>query len=279
MWKTELAARQELSGLIDALLAESRSQSATGEVDYTQGSIEYLERLREPRAVWSVKLRPIESSPPNRLQNMFGGTPFTSNDHPWPINRTKRPYYPLVQISLSEVGKLVGRDLGTGLLQVWVDVNDHKHFLSNLIRVISDEDLGSEPAGPAYEHSDIDLGGTWDETCSAFSFEFLGWMCDDWGWWLLECANGRELSSDELAIVNGIECVVGQSNYKNIDGDWLMGYPDMGSGSPAGRYSPKPANFLQLASSESFPMVDVDRYANVFIVETRKGISFKFDWG
>jgi hypothetical protein len=55
-----------------------------------------------------------------RFGDLIGGFPFTSVDFPWPIDsRTGEYLQPIVQLSLSKVGKLLRRNLGRGLIQVW----------------------------------------------------------------------------------------------------------------------------------------------------------------
>jgi len=55
-----------------------------------------------------------------RFCDLIGGFPFTSVDFPWPIDsRTGEYLQPIVQLSLSKVGKLLRRNLGRGLFQVW----------------------------------------------------------------------------------------------------------------------------------------------------------------
>lgn len=67
-----------------------------------------------------------------RFCDLIGGFPFTSVDYPWPIDsRTGDYLQPIVQLSLSKVGKLLRRNLGRGLIQVWgysAEVYGHRTF-------------------------------------------------------------------------------------------------------------------------------------------------------
>lgn len=66
----------------------------------------------------------------NRLGNMIGGWPFTSNELPWP-HHEGLPLPPFLQLNLEDLSKISTVDFGKGLLQVWAN---HSH---NEIRVVS----------------------------------------------------------------------------------------------------------------------------------------------
>ena len=56
----------------------------------------------------------------DRICDLIGGFPFTSVDFPWPIDSKTGDYLqPIVQLSLSKVGKLLRKNFGRGLIQVW----------------------------------------------------------------------------------------------------------------------------------------------------------------
>ena len=103
-------------------------------------------------------------------------------------------------------------------------------------------------------------------------------MCTDFDAYLIESRNGRELTDAESAIVVQLMEIVEKSNYRCPAGDWVLGYPDKGSGAPAGKYDPEPANFFQFKSANSFSRVNVSRFANIFFDDSSQGVSFFFDW-
>ncbi|MEI8158030.1 MAG: hypothetical protein WCH60_14290 [Burkholderiales bacterium] len=77
-----------------------------------------------------------------RTDDMVGGFPYTSKSYPWPkMPVSDLPMQPIVQLNLGTVGKILGTDFGTELLQVWGPVAptmrelsvDIKHFMLRLI--------------------------------------------------------------------------------------------------------------------------------------------------
>lgn len=60
------------------------------------------------------------TAPCQRIDDMVGGFPYTSDLFPWPQSRdTDLPMQPIVQINLESIGKILGIELGTETLQVW----------------------------------------------------------------------------------------------------------------------------------------------------------------
>jgi hypothetical protein len=56
----------------------------------------------------------------SRFCNLLGGFPFTSIEFPWPCDSNTNEYLqPLIQLDLSIVSRLLGRNLEKGLVQVW----------------------------------------------------------------------------------------------------------------------------------------------------------------
>lgn len=210
---------------------------------------------------------------------MFGGRPFTSQKHPWPLNKKKRPYYPLIQIDLSQVSKITGKDFGHSLMQVWLDIT--KDSLSDLIRIIDKEDLddaAAEDFPDAKSIQKIDEFNSWFGISSNFSFKPSGFMMAHWFDGSAEWDYARDLSAQEIGILNELQKLSEDNGYKSLSSNWLLGYPDRGSGSPAGRYYPEPKNFIQFETSDAFPMVDVSRYANIFYSEADGDVAYSFDW-
>ena len=59
-------------------------------------------------------------NPAERTDDMVGGCPYTSDSYPWPKTPgSELPMQPIVQLNLAGVGKILGVDLGSDLLQVW----------------------------------------------------------------------------------------------------------------------------------------------------------------
>jgi hypothetical protein len=66
------------------------------------------------------------------------GFPYTSMKWPWPKGENHRPMQPIMQLNLSNAGKLLGLPLGEGLIQVWGSVGSK---WKTLIRNIPQHDL------------------------------------------------------------------------------------------------------------------------------------------
>ena len=90
-------------------------------------------------------------------------------------------------------------------------------------------------------------------------------------------ASGR-WSDEEAAIISRLEQLSEENDYRSLSTDSLIGYPDHGSGAPAGRYDEEPLNLIQFATEDAFPMVSVSRYANVFYTDYEDGAAYSFDW-
>lgn len=266
----------EVSLLIDELLKESAEAAAAESHDYTDETIENLRILKQWREFWSIEIQREDIGSLNRKGNLFGGIPFISEEYPWPLNDQGKPYLPLIQIVLDEVGLLSGKNFGLGLLQVWIDINDSD--LPNIVRVIERSDLTAPMTLPSFDYSEINETDYWDQVCAHFSIVQGGFMCANFDACLIESRNGRELSDAEYEIVGRLMEIVEKNNYSCQAGDWLLGYPDKGSGAPAGRYDPEPNNFFQFKTADSFSMVNVSRYANIFFDNSSHGVSFFFDW-
>lgn len=65
------------------------------------------------------ELRAITES--ERLTTLFSGPLFTSEIHPWPVDKKGNPLEPICQIDLTLPSRLSGLPLGDGLLQLWMD--------------------------------------------------------------------------------------------------------------------------------------------------------------
>lgn len=71
------------------------------------------------------------NKPEQRLDDMLGGFPFTSETHPWPICKKSGLFMqPLIQLNLEKAGQLLGVDLETGVIQVWAPVANSVQDLS-----------------------------------------------------------------------------------------------------------------------------------------------------
>ena len=64
----------------------------------------------------------------SRVMGMFYGPLFTSEQYPWPL-QGERFFEPVVQFDLDNVGKLEGRNLGSGLLQLWMGSGYDEHVI------------------------------------------------------------------------------------------------------------------------------------------------------
>lgn len=265
--------------LIEELIEASRSNSKNGKCDYSGDTLAKLERVKQPIPVWGIESFPIESVDLDRKSNIFGGVPYTSETYPWPLNDEQNPYYPLIQLDLSSISTLCSKNFGSGLLQVWLDVSNSE--LPSIIRVIDPDEMNGDPLqdAPSIESiKKVDASGIWFCISSKLLFKFMGHMLAHWGDGDVEWDYERDLSDKEEAILNRLGELSDAHGYRSLSVNWLMGYPDRGSGSPAGRYVPEPMNLIQFAKSNAFPLVDVSRYANIFYSDEDGDATYFFDW-
>lgn len=100
--------------------------------DSTKRRIQFCLDVSNPTYFPEIKEVSVEKI--DRLGNMIGGWPFTSNELPWPHHDGK-PIPPFLQLNLEDLSKISKVDFGKGLLQVWAN---HAH---NEIRVVSGEQM------------------------------------------------------------------------------------------------------------------------------------------
>ena len=279
MFANKNAAEAQIRNLIDDLLRASCDHSVNGKCDYSEESLQALKQLGKLEPAWGIDAVRVDEDDIDRRSNMFGGKPFTTKNHPWPINSKGKPYYPLIQVDLAQVSNVVGKNFGDGLLQIWLDIT--KNDLDNCVRIIDGDDLLDQleddvPLPSRIKKTDKD--GFWFGTCSQFTFKPAGFMMAHWFDGALEWDYERDLSDKEVEVLSALEKLSEDNGYRSMSGSWLLGYPDRGSGSPAGRYFPEPKSFIQFSDSSSFPMVDVSRYANIFYSDDEGDLSFFFDW-
>lgn len=74
---------------------------------------------------WDPIFEHREPASIDRLGEVLLGPVFTSEDHPWPDDDGV-PCIPLLQLDLDKASEMGGVDLGQGLLQVFVSVDDHR---------------------------------------------------------------------------------------------------------------------------------------------------------
>ena len=85
-------------------------------------------------------------TPEQRLGTMFSGPLFTSEVHPWPMDKKGNPLEPICQIDLTLPSQISGLLLGDGLLQVWMDGVDGR------IRLIAMGEVGLSTLTPVPEN-------------------------------------------------------------------------------------------------------------------------------
>lgn len=279
MLDDKTSAEKLMGALVSDLHKASRENSKDGNCDYSEETLSKLERLKTIIPVWSTETTSFDPDEIDRKSNMFGGNPFTSLKYPWPLNDSGSPCYPLVQVDLRQISELCSKDFGRGLLQVWLDITDSD--LPSTIRIIDpadmNETLQKDYPGPERIEK-IDGYGSWFGISQQFSFNFLGYMLPHWGDGEIEWNYDRDLSEKEVEILNRFEELSEENGYRSLKTNWFLGYPDRGSGSPAGRYEPEPMNLIQFATSDAFPMVDVSRYANIFYSGDDGDVAYFFDW-
>lgn len=265
--------------LVEELIEASGSHSKNGKCDYSDVMLAKLERIKQSIPVWGIESLPIEAADLDRRSNMLGGVPYTSEKHRWPLNDELNPYYPLIQLDLSNISVLCSKNFGSGLLQVWLDVSDSE--LPSIIRTIDLDEMHGDPLqdAPSIESiQKVDASGIWFCISSKLIFKFMGHMLAHWGDSDVEWDSERDLSDKEEAILNRLGELSEAHGYRSLSVNWLMGYPDRGSGSPAGRYVPEPMNLIQFAKSDAFPLVDASCYANIFYSDEDGDATYSFDW-
>ena len=279
MFDDKTSAEKLMSTLVSDLLEASRESTKDGFCDYSKETILRLETLKILVPVWSVDTTSLNPHEIDRKSNMFGGNPFTSSKHPWPLNGSGNPCYPLAQLDLRQISKISSKDLGEGLLQVWLDITDSD--LPSTIRTIDPADM-NEALQNDYPDTEriekIDEYGSWFGISHHCSFNFLGFMLSYWGGGEIEWDYDRDLSEREVEILNRLEELSEEHGYRSLKNNWLLGYPDRGSGSPAGKYESEPINLIQFATADAFPMVAVSRYANLFYSDDDDDVAYFFDW-
>lgn len=134
----------------DGALKELESMSYDGLDDDVKQKVSNFLDCAKPFAIpiFSLQDRSVEAQ---RLGNLIGGYPYTSDEYPWPLtDGSGLPMQPLFQLDLLDVGCVLGVDLGSGLLQVWARVDCDRaaslgHAIDSdsqiLIRNLSLEDI------------------------------------------------------------------------------------------------------------------------------------------
>ncbi len=77
------------------------------------------------------------------------GFPYTSTRYPWPYCRNGEPLQPALQINLREAGAKLGQDIGSGIVQIWIEPafdNETLRFPNQgpVTRHISESELAEE---------------------------------------------------------------------------------------------------------------------------------------
>lgn len=113
----------------------------------------------------SPRLKKIARGRENRLNDIATGLMFTSEKHPWPCGplqlegefggtpkalgpRNGAPLAPYLQVDLRRLGQSAGRNVGSGVLQIWSEeiyqwlrVIPHREFRENALLPVSEEQL------------------------------------------------------------------------------------------------------------------------------------------
>lgn len=116
----------------------------------TKRRIRFALNITQPTYHYSLK----ETSPKrmDRLANMVGGWPYTSQKHPWPMHGD-RPFPPFLQLNLKDISALSNKNLGDGLLQIWAT---HE---TSLIRVFDHADTQNAPSDECFDTGILAIGG------------------------------------------------------------------------------------------------------------------------
>lgn len=250
-----------LSSLVSKLFNSCKSHSFEGEIDYTEETINSLNGLVETKKTWVLSLYDLDLEDLDRRSNMLGGVPYTSDKHPWPTSNGDIYLCPVIQINLSEVSELTKHNFGSGLFQVWLDISNEEMAIESRVISPKDSDGVPSPEVPDYMKKNKVY---WDERAMGFDFVYAGEMCKSWEYGMSDWSESREeLSDEEMSIILKIDEHVSKNS--NVNKDYLLGYPDIGSGAPAGSYCYLPTNFIQFMTCDAYPHVDTGRLANVFV--------------
>lgn len=96
---------------------------------------------------YPVVSREIKTADVDRMSAMLIGPLFTSDRHPWP-RKDRRFLEPLIQFDLEWVGNVGNVNLGSGILQLWLDSSRSIESVCPEFRVIPKEDFIPEMLSP-----------------------------------------------------------------------------------------------------------------------------------
>jgi hypothetical protein len=270
--------KEYLKSLVSILLKEAKKHSADGKVDYNEETIGSLNNICNPLPVWTIAAKEVEKESLDRLGNMYGGFPFTSAKHPWPLDAKGNPLCPFIQINLDSLYESTKQYVGSGLLQLWIDITDVS--LPGEIRRISKSECQQPMSADFLNYMKMNKHGIWENISCEFSLFYSGDMCRNWEFGMYGWSVDRyDLSEQEMLIIEEIQQHVSDNNFYELSGtDWIFGYPDQGSGTPADRYSELPQNFFQFSSQETFPMALAAKYANIFSRKKDNEVEFFYEY-
>jgi len=132
----------EAMSILDPILTDKNVSEST------KTRIRFVLDVTQPTYYFGLKEAPPKDM--NRLGNMVGGWPYTSEKYPWPGGND--PYPPFLQLNLKDISCYSNTDLGEGLLQVWATHG------SSIIRVIEPEDLESPPSNDYFDTGILKMG-------------------------------------------------------------------------------------------------------------------------
>jgi Domain of unknown function (DUF1963) len=276
MWETKAQGLEDLSNAIGDLL---RARSIAGKLSYSEQSTISLRRLKDIKPVWTAKTEIFNSITSDRKGNLFGGMPFTSNEHTWPINNNGNPYYPLVQVNLSDVSATTRQRFGDGLMQVWLDLDHDSNLMHSMLKVIKPNELQFEMTNPSFQISEsgLDEMWGWGGEGYTFSLNFKGFVCKDI--YDFGGSDFNHFSNEELTAFNNIRSICEKNGYRSIgEADWFLGYPDEG-GPAGGMFEDNLKNFIQFGGYEIFPLSGIGKVANIFYYDEGDDVEFLFEWG
>lgn len=151
-WLGEAVQAEKFQTIYDGIAAIARKMDkANGTRPSSASAFRWFPTFGLPRVSYPMYWRAGPVSQLNRLSTLLSGPLFTSEQHPWPRRtefaegkKVESEGYcePLFQIELELLGKVAGRQIGTGIVQVWMD--DWRP----MTRLISDRDLKSSDLTP-----------------------------------------------------------------------------------------------------------------------------------
>lgn len=158
--ETDAAFFRELTGYIHARIAADAklgvpsvdlSMVAGGSCDDAAAFVRQLLDMHRYVLKATIELKPTAQL--DRMGSLVAGPLYTNREFPWPTNDGVH-LEPILQLDLDWLSAQVGRDVGEGLVQVWMD--GHESLIRNLPRhAIAPDQMTPPPLARHLTESDF----------------------------------------------------------------------------------------------------------------------------